>query len=217
MARFCPRRGGRGPGLPHAGRPARPCLPSASSRPWSRRRSTRRRRRAPTPIILFCTACSRNSATACCCWNPQELFHSVVQKLADGRKIGLMVPTAGPVEQAYHYWGESGVDIEVTHASPYGAFEDVQKAAAFFKGKDLAFVCTDCMGLFRGHEAGHRERDGPARHAAPHPGRAHPGRTLFVITEKGFLRRALARRFYFSRASGECRSTIHIGQLNKKG
>ena len=50
------------------------------------------------------------------------------------------------MEQAYHYWGESGVDIEVTHASPYGAFEDVRKAAGFFRGKDLAFVCTDCMG-----------------------------------------------------------------------
>ena len=97
-------------------------------------------------IILFCTGVFPKFRHRVLLLEPQELFHSVVEKLADGRKIGLMVPTANQVEQAYHYWGESGVDIEVTHASPYGAFEDVRKAAGFFRGKDLAFVCTDCMG-----------------------------------------------------------------------
>ena len=31
-------------------------------------------------------------------------------------------------------------------ASPYLDFEGVRRAAQQFRGQDLAFVCTDCMG-----------------------------------------------------------------------
>lgn len=97
-------------------------------------------------IILFCTGVFPHFDHRVLFLEPQPLFHAVVQKLADGRKIGLLVPEADQMEQAYHFWGESGVAVEVTHASPYLEFEKVRQAASFFKGKNLAFVCTDCMG-----------------------------------------------------------------------
>lgn len=97
-------------------------------------------------IILFCTGVFPHFEHRVIFVEPQPLFHAVVQKLADGRKIGLLVPEADQVEQAYRFWGESGIQVEVTHASPYLEFEKVRQAASFFKGKDLAFVCTDCMG-----------------------------------------------------------------------
>ena len=51
------------------------------------------------------------------------------------------------MEQAYHTWGKSGISIEATSASPYLEFDKVVEAASFFKDKDLAFICTDCMGF----------------------------------------------------------------------
>lgn len=97
-------------------------------------------------IILFCTGVFPHFEHHVIFLEPQQLFHSVVEKLADGRKIGLLVPMPDQIEQAYQYWGESGVAVSVTSASPYLEFEKIRQAAAFFKGQDLAFICTDCMG-----------------------------------------------------------------------
>ena len=96
--------------------------------------------------VLFCTGVFPKFAHKGIFLEPQPLFHAVVQKLADGRKIGVLVPMPDQVEQAYRFWGESGVDVTVACASPYLEFEKVRQAASFFKGKDLAFLCTDCMG-----------------------------------------------------------------------
>lgn len=97
-------------------------------------------------IILFCTGVFPHFEHRVILLEPQPLFHSVVQKLADGKKIGLLVPMPDQIEQGYRFWGGSGVDVEITSASPYLEFEKVRQAAEFFKGKDLAFICTDCMG-----------------------------------------------------------------------
>ena len=97
-------------------------------------------------IILFCTGVFPHFEHRVILLEPQPLFHSVVQKLADGKKIGLLVPMPDQIPQGYRFWGGSGVDVEITSASPYLEFEKVRQAAEFFKGKDLAFICTDCMG-----------------------------------------------------------------------
>ena len=78
---------------------------------------------------------------------PQPLFHAIAAKLAGNQKIGILVPEPDQVEQAYHTWGKSGIPVEVTSASPYLDFDKVVEAASFFKGKNLAFICTDCMGF----------------------------------------------------------------------
>ena len=97
-------------------------------------------------IILFCTGVFPRFEHRVILLEPQPLFHSVVQKLADGKKIGLLVPMPDQIPQGYRFWGGSGVDVAITSASPYLEFEKVRQAAEFFKGKDLAFICTDCMG-----------------------------------------------------------------------
>lgn len=97
-------------------------------------------------ILLFCTGVFPRFDHRVVLLEPQPLLHAVAQKLADGKKIGLMVPVPDQVEQACRFWGGSGVDVMVTSASPYLEFGRVREAAAVFRGRDLAFICADCMG-----------------------------------------------------------------------
>ncbi|MBR2834714.1 MAG: AroM family protein [Coriobacteriales bacterium] len=97
-------------------------------------------------VALFCTGRFGEFAHKGVFLEPQPLLHAVAKALAGGQKIGVLVPVPGQVEQAYESWGASGVDIFATCASPYLEFSEVVKAASIFAGKDLAFVCCDCMG-----------------------------------------------------------------------
>lgn len=98
-------------------------------------------------IILFCTGVFPKFRHQVLFIEPQPLFHAIAAKLAGNQKIGILVPEPDQVEQAYHTWGKSGIPVEVTSASPYLDFDKVVEAASFFKGKNLAFICTDCMGF----------------------------------------------------------------------
>ena len=98
-------------------------------------------------IILFCTGVFPEFRHKVLFIEPQPLFHAIAAKLAGNQKIGILVPVPDQVEQAYHTWGKSGISIEATSASPYLEFDKVVEAASFFEDKDLAFICTDCMGF----------------------------------------------------------------------
>ena len=95
--------------------------------------------------ILFCTGVFPQFRHKKLFLEPQPLFHDAVQKLADGQ-VGVLVPMEEQIAQGYQFWGESGVDVEIACASPYGAFDRVVEAAKAFKGRELAFLCADCMG-----------------------------------------------------------------------
>ena len=97
-------------------------------------------------IVLFCTGEFPRFEHTVILLEPKPLFCAVVEKLADGKKIGIMVPMPEQIEQAEQFWRTNGVDVMVTSASPYLEFEKIQEAARFFTGQDLAFICTDCMG-----------------------------------------------------------------------
>ena len=97
-------------------------------------------------VLLLCTGAFPAFAHRTILLEPQRLLHMVVEQLAGGRKVGLLVPMPDQVEQAYRFWGDHGVDVTVVHASPYLGFEGVRQAAKQFRGQDLAFLCADCMG-----------------------------------------------------------------------
>lgn len=98
-------------------------------------------------IILLCTGSFPEFEHTVPLIRPQPLFHSVAQKLADGRKIAVMVPEPDQVEQAVEWWSKSGVEAVVTSASPYGNVENIVEAAAKLKNSGAAFLCLDCMGF----------------------------------------------------------------------
>ena len=97
-------------------------------------------------IILFCTGVFPPFRHNVLFLEPQPLFHSTAAHLAGGRKIGVLIPEPDQIAQAYHFWGERGVEIVAASASPYHEFDRILEAASVFKDQDLAFICTDCMG-----------------------------------------------------------------------
>ena len=114
--------------------------------PLVQEKITRAEEEGAQAIVLFCTGAFPHFDHRVLLLKPQELFHAVAARLADGKRVGLLVPEADQVEQVRERWNRSGLDVEVTHASPYGDFEQVRRAGAFFRDRDVAFVCTDCMG-----------------------------------------------------------------------
>ena len=97
-------------------------------------------------VALFCTGVFPEFHHEKLFLEPQPLLHAVARNLAGGKRIGILVPMPDQVEQAYEFWGRSGVDVFVASASPYLDFEAVKEAGRQFADKDLAFICTDCMG-----------------------------------------------------------------------
>lgn len=111
-------------------------------------------------VLLLCTGSFPEFEHRTILLEPQAMLHAVAAKLAGGKKVGLLVPMADQVEQAYRFWGEHGVDVTVAHASPYLDFDGVRAAAAGFRGQDLAFICTDCMGYTVAMKEAIREETG---------------------------------------------------------
>jgi protein AroM len=98
-------------------------------------------------VALFCTGVFPPLEHERLFLEPQPLLHAVVRALAGGRRVGVLVPMPDQVEQAYEFWGASGVDVFVASASPYLDFAEVERAGLQFAGRDLAFLVCDCMGF----------------------------------------------------------------------
>lgn len=97
-------------------------------------------------IILFCTGEFPPFRHNVLFIEPEDLFHSVAQKLASTSQIGVFVPMESQIECNRKLWNSYNVNALITHASPYLLHEDILKAAAYFKDTDVSFICADCMG-----------------------------------------------------------------------
>lgn len=80
---------------------------------------------------------------------PQEALYGAVSGLANGGKIGALIPLESQREQSLRKWHEHGIaDVEVFPASPYGdnpigAIEDASGAA---QRAGVAVLFMDCFG-----------------------------------------------------------------------
>ena len=97
-------------------------------------------------IILFCTGVFPEFRHHVLLLKPQPLFHAIAAKLADGQKIGVLVPNQDQIMQAYHTWNMSGIQIIAVSVSPYLESDKVIEAATYLKAKGVSFICADCMG-----------------------------------------------------------------------
>lgn len=97
--------------------------------------------------ILFCTGVFPPFHHRKIFLEPEPIFHAVAEKLADGQKIGVIVPLPEQIPQARTFWKKSGVDITAVAASPYLEFEKIRRAGQSFNGQKLAFIVLDCMGF----------------------------------------------------------------------
>lgn len=82
--------------------------------------------------------------------NPGKLFPAVVSSLAHGKKLGIIKPSAGQIEQETARYASIGIDTMVTSASPYAG--DDRLALARDAAQDLAdggcdLIWMTCIGM----------------------------------------------------------------------
>jgi protein AroM len=97
-------------------------------------------------IILLCTGKFPKFAHEKLLIIPQPIFQSTAEKLAGGTRVGVIVPDKAQEEQVAKWWKLSGVETEVASGSPYLGMNEVEDAARRLEGKDVSFICLDCMG-----------------------------------------------------------------------
>jgi protein AroM len=82
--------------------------------------------------------------------NPGRVFPGVVSSLAYGRKLGIIKPSAGQVEQERARYAALGIDATVTAASPYAGEERLKlaaDAATQIRDAGCDLVWMTCIGM----------------------------------------------------------------------
>lgn len=107
---------------------------------------TRAEKDGVSGIILLCTGKFPKFIHEKLLIIPQPIFQSTAEKLSGSTRVGVIVPDKDQEEQVAGWWKISGVDTEVASGSPYLGMHEVEAAANRLKGKDISFICLDCMG-----------------------------------------------------------------------
>lgn len=82
--------------------------------------------------------------------NPGKVFPSIISALANGRKIGIIKPSAGQVNQEKERYRALGIDATVTAASPYAGEERLElarRAAEEIREAGCDLVWMTCIGM----------------------------------------------------------------------
>lgn len=97
-------------------------------------------------IILLCTGTFDHLIHTVPLIIPQPIFHAVVSHVANGQKVGVIIPESDQIMQAKQWWQDSGLEIEIVSASPYQDTGPLTYAALELKSKGISLICLDCMG-----------------------------------------------------------------------
>ncbi len=97
-------------------------------------------------IVLLCTGTFPEFRTSLPLLEPQRLVDRIVQAVAPGGSIGLMLPAAAQAEGGRRKMQECGLLAKVAVASPYGRFEEISQAAAAFRDSEVRAVVMHCIG-----------------------------------------------------------------------
>lgn len=84
--------------------------------------------------------------------NPGRVFPGVVGSLAYGRKLGIIKPSAGQIEQEQKRYRAMGIEAVVTSASPYAGEARIalaRQAAEELRAADCDLVWMTCIGMDR--------------------------------------------------------------------
>lgn len=77
---------------------------------------------------------------------PQRLLHNVVSAVAEGSKLGVLLPDVAQIPQGRKRWAGSAGSVQLEHASPYGDPGEVDKAARNLRDWGAEIVVMDCIG-----------------------------------------------------------------------
>jgi len=81
---------------------------------------------------------------------PQRVLHHVVASLAQGLKLGVLIPDKLQVISAQKRWSTAAAEVVVEAASPYLDIQQVVSAADSLLVSQVDIVVMDCMGYTLG-------------------------------------------------------------------
>ena len=76
---------------------------------------------------------------------PDVMLKGTVPSLAGGKPVIIVTPVPEQLEQSRVKWS-CILNAKSIAASPYGAWEDLEKAAESLRGTDAGLIVMDCMG-----------------------------------------------------------------------
>lgn len=97
-------------------------------------------------VVLLCTGEFPEFQVGGLVVRPQLLLRNVVQALAGGLRVGVIVPAAEQVEQATVRWSGVGKKLIVVAASPYEDLSQLEKAAETLAEARVEMAVMDCIG-----------------------------------------------------------------------
>ena len=80
---------------------------------------------------------------------PQEILPGVVEKIAGGKKLGIIVPEKEQIPQMRQWWSVDSENLIAACGSPYGEIKHVEAAAEELRDQGAELVYLDCMGYTR--------------------------------------------------------------------
>lgn len=98
-------------------------------------------------VLLLCTGEFPPFSCPRLILQPQLILHHFTAAVAAGRRLGIIVPDPGQVEQAGVRWAGMGSALAVEAASPYGPVEAIWQAAARLQEWQAELIVLDCMGF----------------------------------------------------------------------
>jgi Asp/Glu/hydantoin racemase len=82
--------------------------------------------------------------------NPGRLFPNVIEALAYGRRLGIIKPSAGQVENERNRYRAKGIEAIVTSASPYegeARLDLARTAAEYLRDESCDLIWMTCIGM----------------------------------------------------------------------
>ena len=78
---------------------------------------------------------------------PQPVLHHFVAALAEGKRLGVVIPAPEQVEHAIPRWKPVAGEVRVEAGSPYADISQLERAVEALKGWEADMIVLDCMGF----------------------------------------------------------------------
>jgi protein AroM len=101
-------------------------------------------------VVIVCGADWTDIKASRLVINPGRLFPGVVGAIGYGRKLGIIKPSAGQVDQERERYKKMGIEAVVTSASPYegdARIELARAAAEQLRDEDCDLIWMTCIGM----------------------------------------------------------------------
>jgi protein AroM len=98
-------------------------------------------------VLLLCTGDFPGFDEGGLLIRPQRVLFNTVQAVAQGQKLGVLMPSPDQIPQGMEQWGKVSGQLKIAGASPYvDGLEAVKKAAGELAAWGPALTVLDCIG-----------------------------------------------------------------------